>query len=314
MPLHLATIRRLDFSSLHLFVAVCECGSIGRAAQQEYMAASAVSKRLSDLEALFHTPLLQRLPRGVAPTAAGLCLLHHARAMIQQLHHMHSELDEYAEGVRGHVRVHASISATLQFLPEDLGSFSQIHSHIKIDLQEQLSVQVLQAVQNGQADVGIGSFIHGFSNLQTQPYRQDQLAVVMPRQHALAQRSTLLFSDTLHEDHVGLHDDSSVLQAMQHAAQMAGLPIRLRMQVSGLDAMCRMIANGLGLGVMPYRAFELMGATHGLVAVPLEDTWAKRQLWLVAQDFARLPHPAKLLCEHLLKHSSTSYPPSTQST
>ena len=43
--------RQIDLTSLQLFVAVCELGSIGRAAEREFIAASAVSKRLSDLEA-----------------------------------------------------------------------------------------------------------------------------------------------------------------------------------------------------------------------------------------------------------------------
>ena len=57
--------RRIDLTSLQLFVAVCELGSIGKAAEREFIAASAVSKRLSDLEATLGTALLYRHPRGV---------------------------------------------------------------------------------------------------------------------------------------------------------------------------------------------------------------------------------------------------------
>ena len=63
--------RRIDLTSLQLFVAVCELGSIGKAAEREFIAASAVSKRLSDLEAALSTPLLYRHTRGVALTPAG---------------------------------------------------------------------------------------------------------------------------------------------------------------------------------------------------------------------------------------------------
>ena len=118
--------RHVDLMSLQLFVSVCELGSIGRAAEREFIAASAVSKRMSDLEAVFQTPLLERHARGVTLTAAGESLLHHARTIIYGLDKMQAELGEYAKGVRGHVRVHASISAIVQFLPEDLGSFAQI--------------------------------------------------------------------------------------------------------------------------------------------------------------------------------------------
>ena len=67
-------------------------------------------------------------------TPAGESLLHHARTVLFGLERMQGELAEYTEGVRGHVRVHANISAIVQFLPEDLGAFAQQHSQIKIDL------------------------------------------------------------------------------------------------------------------------------------------------------------------------------------
>ena len=73
--------RRIDLTSLQLFVAVCELGSIGKAAEREFIAASAVSKRLSDLEATLETPLLYRHTRGVDLTPAGESLLHHARSV-----------------------------------------------------------------------------------------------------------------------------------------------------------------------------------------------------------------------------------------
>ena len=120
--------RRIDLTSLHLFVALCELGSIGKAAAREFIAASAVSKRLSDLELTLDTPLLYRHTRGVDLTPAGESLLHHARWVLFSLEKMQGELSEYSEGVRGHVRVHASISAVVQFLPEDLGRF--IHDHL----------------------------------------------------------------------------------------------------------------------------------------------------------------------------------------
>src|SRR5512140_135073 len=98
--------RRIDLTSLQLFVAVCELGSIGKAAEREFIAASAVSKRLSDLEATLDTALLYRHTRGVDLTPAGESLLHHARSVLFSLEKMQGELSEYAEGVRGHVRVH----------------------------------------------------------------------------------------------------------------------------------------------------------------------------------------------------------------
>ena len=81
--------------------------------------------------------------------------------------------------------------------------------------------------------------------------------------------------------------------------------VRQRIQVTGLDAMCRMIDNGLGVGLLPDRAFALMRGVGRLAAVPLRDAWAQRELRLVARDFAALPPTARLLAEHLATPAPT---------
>jgi len=291
--------RRMDLTSLQLFVAVCELGSIGKASEREFIAASAISKRLADLEATLGTPLLYRHTRGVDLTPAGESLLHHARSVLYSLEKMQGELSEYVDGVRGHVRVHASISAIVQFLPEDLGAFIRAHEQVKIDLEEHLSTEVVRAVQEGAADLGVCNVAVGTGELQTLPYRQDQLVLIVPQGHPLASADAIDFVQTLDWDHVGLHATSSIYLAMREAAAAAGRSIRLRIHVTGLDAMCRMIHNGLGVGVMPRRAFELMHGVGKLACVPLQDDWAHRRIELVARDFSTLPVTARLLVDHL---------------
>ncbi|WP_027016887.1 LysR substrate-binding domain-containing protein [Comamonas composti] len=298
--------RRIDLTSLQLFVAVCELGSIGRAAEREFIAASAVSKRLSDLEATVDTALLYRHSRGVTLTPAGESLLHHARNLLFGLERMQGELSEYADGVRGHVRVHANLSAIVQFLPEDLGAFARQHPQVKIDLQEQLSPAVLAAVQEGIADIGICSMEHMATGngqaapvLQQRPYREDHLVVVVPEGHALAERQEIGFADVLPWDIVSLQSGSSISLAMRAAAAQAGHALHQRIQVTSLDAMCRMIDNGLGIGLIPDRAFELMHGVGRLRSVALSDAWARRELCIVARDFNALPVTARLLAEHL---------------
>ena len=297
--------RRIDLTSLQLFVVVCELGSIGKAAEREFIAASAVSKRLSDLEATLGTALLYRHPRGVGLTPAGESLLHHARSVLFSLEKMQGELSEYADGVRGHVRVHASISAIVQFLPEDLGAFIRTHPEVKIDLEEHLSTEVVRAVAEGAADLGICNTADGVGDLQTLPYRTDKLVLIVPRGHVLLGQAAIYFETSLDYDQVGLHTNSSIYIAMQQAAAAVGRTIKLRIHVTGLDAMCRMIHNGLGVGVMPQRAFELMNGVGELESIALLDDWATRKINLVARDFSTLPVTARLLVEHLSANQDT---------
>ncbi len=301
--------RRLDLTSLQLFVTVCESGSIGRAAEREGIAASAVSKRLSDLEGVLETPLLYRHARGVDLTPAGETLLHHARGMLFGLDKMQGELSEYAEGVRGHVRVHANISAIVQFLPEDLAGFLAQHGQVKLDLEERVSTEIIRAVHDGETDIGICHPQLNARGLQARPYRQDRLVLVVPAHHRFAGRDGIRFQETLDEDHVGLHGNSAIYLAMRRAAAEAGHSIRLRFRVTGLDAMCRMVDNGLGIGLAPDRAFELLRHIGDVRAVPLLDDWAVRELHVFARDFAALSVTARLLVDHLCPAPSAGSTP-----
>ncbi len=318
MPINDRSVaRRVDLTTLQLFVAVCELGSIGKAAEREFIAASAVSKRLSELESQLGAELLQRHSRGVSATAAGHSLLHHARSILRSLEQMQAELAEYAHGVRGHVRMFANISAIVQFLPEGLGAFARAHEHIKIDLQERLSVDVVRGLTEGSCDLGVCDRAVGVGDLATLPYKSDTLMLVCHQRHALAQanplRQAIGFEAALEHDQVGLHTSSAIHMAVLRAAANAGKPVRLRMQVTGLDAMCRMIHNGLGVGLIPSHAFALMPHMQDLVTLPLTDTWATRHIDLVARDFHTLPTSAKLLVAHLTQNHTFTPPSHHQS-
>jgi len=124
--------------------------------------------------------IISHLRDSQANPPAGESRLHHARSVLYSLEKMQGELSEYADGVRGHVRVHANISAIVQFLPEDLGAFRRAHEAIKIDLEEHLSSEVLRAVQEGASDLGICNVADGETELQALPYRRDHLVLIVP--------------------------------------------------------------------------------------------------------------------------------------
>ncbi|MBR0564703.1 LysR family transcriptional regulator [Azoarcus sp. L1K30] len=294
-------MRRIDFNSMALFVAVCETGAIARAAARENIVASAISKRLAELESDFGVPLLERGARGVKPTAAGEALLFHARAVLRGVDRLQAELSDYAQGVRGHVRMHANISAVVEFLPEDLRVFMANNEGIKIDLQEHLSADILRAVAEGQTDLGVVSASEEVDGLTYFPYRQDELVLVVRPDHPLAATAETGFAASLAYDHVGLSQNSSLYTLLEHAAAAAGLTRRLRIHVTAFDALCRMVDVGLGVGVVPRRVGNFFAAALGLRLVGLTDAWATRNLHIVVRDVASLPAAARLLLDHLVR-------------
>jgi DNA-binding transcriptional LysR family regulator len=294
-----ALLRRVDLTTLRLFVAVCDEKNLTRAAAREGIAASAVSKRLNDFETAFGVTLFDRLAKGMALTPAGDALLHHARITLLNVEKIALELSEYAEGVRGHARVLANLSAIVQFLPEDLSEFFAIHDKLRVDLEERPSGQVIRGIEEGSAEIGICAAEIDSRGLMRLPYRHDRLVVVVTPDHPLARHAALNFVDTLEYDQIGLHAASSIFLMSQAAAAQLGQPLRLRIHVPGFDAVCRMVQAKMGIGLIPDRAFSIIGAGMGLRAIPLQDDWARRELKIVLRDIDSLSGTGRLLFEHL---------------
>ena len=195
---------------MRLFIAICEERNLTRAAAREGIAASAVSKRMNDFELAFGVDLFTRMSKGMALTAAGEALLHHARVTLLNVEKIAAELGEYSRGVRGHVRMLANLSAIVQFLPEDLSRFFDAHEALRIDLQERPSGEVVRGIEEGLAEIGICSSEIETRGCETFHYRYDHLVLVMRDDHPLAAQESLSFADTLDFDHVGLHAASSI--------------------------------------------------------------------------------------------------------
>jgi DNA-binding transcriptional LysR family regulator len=292
---------RFDFRDLELFVAVAETGSISRASERSHTVPSAVSKRISDLEELFGTELLVRGGKGVELTAAGHAFLSRARVLLEQARQLDDEMRRHASGMRGYVRVFANISAIVEFLPGALATFATQHPDIHVHLEEHTSAAIASAVAGNSAEFGIVSELPTIDGLQTVPFRSDELVLVTSPTHSLAKRSSVAFAEAMPFPLIGLHTNSSLHQLLTRAALDAGVRLNWRIHVTSFDAVCAMVAAGLGISVIPRAATTPYIRSLSLAAIPLTDAWAARQLFLCALANKPLHGAAQLLFEHLLK-------------
>ena len=294
-----------DLVSLRLFVAVCEEASIARAAEREAIAPSAVSKRIAEIEEMTGAPLLTRGARGVTPTAAGAALLHHARQVLRGIEKMQAELSEYAQGVRGHVRVFANVSSIVEFLPSDVSAFLAGHPSVRLDLQERVSTGVVAGVREGAADVGICWGIVDTAGLKTLPYASDLLTVVVPPGHPLARRKSVRFEEMLDFEFVGLQPESLMNAFLGGVAARAGRTLAYRIHVTTFEAACRVIAARLAIGVIPSEIARPYETTLGIKVLPLEDDWARREIVVCMRDYDALPVPVRAFVDHLRERGAS---------
>ena len=290
---------RVDFVTLRLFCAVVNAGSITKGAERCHLALSAASRRLSDFEEATGSTLLERTAQGVVLTSAGHVAMQHAMRLFQGFEQFSSELKEHARGSRGHVRLWANMSALTEFLPASLAAFLKAAPDIRVEVEEQLSGDIVRALLDGLADVGVFAGDTPAHGLDVRPFRTDELVVACASEHPLGRHDEVTFRECLEHDFVGLNRSSSLLELIARRAEHEGLPLRLRVQVRSYGAMCEMIAAGLGLGVLPRVALDLMLDPRRFKALRLAEPWAERKLVVATKAGTPVAPATALLLEHL---------------
>ncbi|MEX3786295.1 LysR family transcriptional regulator [Paraburkholderia sp. BR14374] len=292
-------LKKLDLTSLRLFVAVCQERNIARAAEREFIASSAVSRRIAEIEAMIGVPVIQRQSRGITVTPVGETVLRYALAIIGNIEQMSAELSRFSTGVKGRVRVVANLSSIVQFLPEDVAAFGRAFPDVSIELEEENSADVLRIVDEHGADFGICNPVAGSEAFEQVPYRQDRLAVLVPGGHRLASAARVSFDDLLHDSFVGLRSESALTRLLAQQAASAGRQLDVRMRVSSLDALCRMVHAGLGIAIVPEPVGLLYVNTLDVRLLPLADAWAERHLIIIFKAREQLSASAAALVSFL---------------
>ncbi|WP_447801895.1 LysR substrate-binding domain-containing protein [Pseudomonas serbica] len=288
-----------DLTDLRLYLSILDSGNITAGAARSHLSLAAASARIRAMEASLGTEFLERGRRGVTPTPAGKALAQHARVLLQQAERMQQDLAEYAKGVKGQVRLLCNTTAITEYLPELLADFLREHPNLDIDLQELPSTRITHALRQGAADLGIVSDAVDTHSLETLPFRNDPLVLIMPPGHPLAGGEPPSFSDTLQHDYVGLTANSALAVYLEEQALHAGMRMQIRIRAEGFDGVIRMVAHGAGLAIVPLAAIQRRALDQPLKSFALKEDWAQRKLLLCARSFTGLPGYARALLEAL---------------
>jgi DNA-binding transcriptional LysR family regulator len=290
-----------DLTTLRVFITVATVENITRASELVHIAPSAISKRLSDFEQDIGTKLFYRMHRGVALTPAGEAVLHYARNIFQNIEQLTGELSDYASGTRGHVRMVVTHSSVVQFLPTALQSFLGKYPDIKIELQEHHSPAVVQAVAEGRTDLGIA--IRHATNQEVEfiDYEKDELVLIVPRGHALEGRASVRFEEALDYDFISVQSGYLLDTFLTEISHRLGKPLRIRFRLQSFDAIYRMVAADLGIGLGPRGMLSMIDHSR-FSFVGLDESWAKREICIVVRNASHLSATAKLMIAHLTQN------------
>ncbi|WP_231502440.1 LysR family transcriptional regulator [Herbaspirillum sp. RV1423] len=288
-----------DLTTLRLFEATAELGAVTKAAERIHLAPAAASRRIQEFEAQFGITLFDRLPHGMALTDAGRTLLAHVRSMIHSVARMQDDANAFLMGNMGVVRVAACTSVVLQFLAKDIKRCNALYPGIKIDLIELNSQGVLETVTRGVADIGIYESTLGGAMLPSAPYREDRLVLVTPCTHALAGRGSVTLDDILPHNVIGLSEGAAISLMLGRLATEMNRMLHMRIMVRSFHSMAAMIAEDIGIGLMPAAVAALLAGGEQFRRIPIEGEWATRRFVICHQPEQAMSSAATSLVQAL---------------
>jgi DNA-binding transcriptional LysR family regulator len=292
-----------DLDDMRLFIRVAESNNMTHGAQRSYMTVPAASMRVKNIEQRIGAQLLRRRHGGVDLTPAGQTFLRYALLTVQNVDSLMSEMQDYASGAKGRLRVCANTLA-MEFVPARLGAFLSAHPGVSIDLQQGASASIVRAVTDGSADIGIVIGDVPTRDLKVWPYKQDRAVMAVPVGHPLCDRAAIDFQETLDFDFIVLSEQSAMQAFLVDAAKGFHKPLKVRVQVADFDRMCQMVAAHIGIGMLPESAARRQEKNANIRYLPLNDRWATRHLQICVRDLAVLPSFAKDLIDMLVKDAA----------
>jgi DNA-binding transcriptional LysR family regulator len=296
---------RFDLVDLQLFVAVAEARSITHGAAGANLALPSASARIKGLEQALGTGLFKRGRRGVALTAAGESLLGHARIVLHDVAVLRGDLAGYARGLKASVHLLANTAGLAEHLPGILAAFLRENPHINVDVEERESPDIAQAIAAGAADIGLAIDSALPQEMLRAPFCDDRLVLVVPPGDELAGRRQVGFADVLDRDFVGLNGAAALQAHLAAQAARLGSRLRFRARLKDFDAVCQLVAAGIGVAVMPETTARRCARTMKIRTLRLRDPWASRKLVICVRDMKALSRPARQLFEHLKRAAAS---------
>ncbi|WP_180053067.1 MULTISPECIES: LysR family transcriptional regulator [unclassified Acinetobacter] len=279
---------RLDFFDLRLFLNIVDTGSLTKGAERSAISLQAASERIKKLEQQYQVSLFSRHSGGVKMTFAGQVFAEHAQALLQQGQQLSQAMAGFSEGLHSNISLWCNSSAQSEYLPLLLPQYLVNNPNIQIDLKEAESKDIIAALVSGTAKLGLISSFFSAPQLQTLEFSDDPLVLICPEQHDLAANQALTLADCLSYPFVGLMQYHSLQQSIETQARLLNCEIQYRLRLPNFAAIAQVVANGVGIAIMPKRAAQRLSKLYAFQQIQLTGDWANRKLLLAAKNFDEL--------------------------
>jgi DNA-binding transcriptional LysR family regulator len=279
---------------LKVFEATARHGSFTRAAEELFITQPTVSTQIKQLTKAVGLPLFEQIGKRLYLTEAGKTLLVTCQDIFKQLENFEMKVADLKGTKQGVLRL-AVITTAKYIIPRILGSFCQQYPGIDISLKVTNHQQLQRRMLENEDDLYILSHLPEDLELSTQPFLENPLVVVAPKNHPLAGQKNIPIQSLNNEPFIMREQGSGTRRAVQQLFDQHHVAVHVRLELGSNEAIKQAIAGGLGLSVLSQHTLISEGPNSELTILdvehfPIKCRWyaaylSGKQLSVIAEAF-----------------------------
>jgi len=282
---------RQIINHLITFIAVAETRNFRRAADLIGRSQPSVTAHIAQLEDLFGVPLFDRTTRQVIPTAAGTALLQRAEILVNEAEKLVRDFQSQAISAKGRLSVSVSPTVCARLMPRFLGLFQAEHPHVLVSFREDMGPEMIESLQTGNAEIGVGPYNRVPDSLQFEPLINQPFFLIMRRDHPLARSGHAEVADLEGLDLICPPRGMTARDILDLAVERNGFELQPKHEAAQFITLAGMVSQGVGMTVMPLSNRRILEA-FDLVALPLVDADISREIGVLSRRREPLTPPA----------------------
>ncbi|WP_201591447.1 LysR family transcriptional regulator [Psychrobacter pulmonis] len=294
----------ISIRQLSAFISVADNGSFTRASEQMHLTQSAVSGLIKELESSLGIVLFDRTTRQLSLSVVGHHLLPQARRILNEMQLFENEASSLTSLAQGQVRLAVSQFAASS-MPAVIARFAKAYPDISVSLLDCSAENVLEHIQNIEVDLGVGTergFTEPDDDISADLLYQLPFCVVMPDNHALAQKSEVIWQDLVDTPLITLQGPFIEQVTAELDEEIASHIQQARYKVNFMSTALEMTRQGFGITLcLPYmpEVIDWVSA-NGLQMRPLAQP-VKMRRFFIYQRSSRALSPASIAFKQFLQ-------------
>lgn len=271
----------MELRHLRYFIALAGSLNFTRAAERVHVTQSTLSHQIRQLEDEVGQPLFDRVGKRVIMTEAGGVFLAYATRALREIDQGLGELKTSPVSMSGVVRIGATHTFNLGFIPECIAVFLSRNATVKVVVEELSADAIATRLDAGELDLGVAYRPELRSDLRFEPLFNEELVLVVANSHALAKRKRIRMIELHREPLVLLPQSFSTRRLLDECFAAAGAEPNVVAEMNTIAAMLGVVAR---IQVGAIVAANALGQTTGLSVVPMENPTPLRTPGLLFKD------------------------------